>query len=175
MQNFQFFSAFSSVGKKSRVFGVSMLATFMGKLLWERLIRLFSKRSAASCLSLSKKSVSEILHHCSSSFEARSTSLEQLSNIHADIVRLDRKPGDHKDVEQVSGLCFYLPNHSAFEEGTTTKLRVVFDASSKSANGDSQNNWLLLCSRLQIDIFDIFLRFRPHQHALSADVVALYR
>ena len=62
-----------------------------------------------------------------------------------------------------------------FKDSTTTKLRVVFDASSKSPNGYSLNDCLLLGPRLQADVFDILIRFRLHQYALSADVAKMYR
>ena len=62
-----------------------------------------------------------------------------------------------------------------FKDSTTTKLRVVFDASSKSPNGYSLNDCLLLGPRLQDDVFDILIRFRLHQYALSADVAKMCR
>ena len=51
----------------------------------------------------------------------------------------------------------------------------MFDASSKSPNGNSLNDCLLLGPRLQHDVFDILIRFRLHQYALSADVAKMYR
>ena len=83
---------------------------------------------------------------------------------------------DHlEEAPQTSGLCYYLPHHCVFKDSTTTKLRVVFDASSKSPNGNSLNDCLLLGPRLQDDVFDILIRFRLHQYALSADVEKMYR
>ena len=83
--------------------------------------------------------------------------------------------GHLEEAPQTSGLCYYLSHHCVFKESTTTKLRVVFDAGSKSPNGYSLNDCLLLGPRLQDDVFDILIRFRLHQYALSADVVKLYR
>ena len=68
-----------------------------------------------------------------------------------------------------------LAHHCVFKDSTTTKLRVVFDASSKSANGNSLNECLLLVPRLQDDVYDILIRFRLHQYALSADVAKMCR
>ena len=83
--------------------------------------------------------------------------------------------GHLEEAPQTSGLCYYLPHHCVFKDSTTTKLRVVFDASSKSPNGNSLNDCLLLRPRLQDDVFDILIRFRLHQNALSADVAKMYR
>ena len=83
--------------------------------------------------------------------------------------------GHLQKTPQTSGLCYYLPPHCVFKDSTTTKLRVVFDASSKSPNGYSLNNYLLLGPRLQEDVFDILIYFRRHKFALSADVAKMYR
>ena len=59
---------------------------------------------------------------------------------------------------QTSGLCYYLPHHRVLKDITTTKLRVVFDASGKSQNGNSLNDCLLLGPRLQDVVFDDLIR-----------------
>ena len=76
---------------------------------------------------------------------------------------------------QTHGLCYCLPHHCVFKDSLTTKLRVVFDGSSKSPNGNSLNDCLLIGPRLQDDVFDILIRFRLHQFALLADVAKVYR
>ena len=83
--------------------------------------------------------------------------------------------GHPEQAPQTSSLCYYLPHHCVFKDSTITKLRVVFDASSKSPNGNSLNDCLLHGPRLQDDVFDILIRFRLHQFALSTDVAKMYR
>ena len=83
--------------------------------------------------------------------------------------------GHLEEAPQTSGLCYYLPHYCVFKDSLRTKLRVVFDASSKSPNGYSLNDCLLLGPRLQDDVFDILIRFRLHQYALSADIAKMYR
>ena len=70
---------------------------------------------------------------------------------------------------------FYLPHHHMTKESTTTKLRVVFDASAKSSSGLSLNDILLVGPAIQDNLFSILLRFRMHRIALSADIAKMYR
>ena len=64
-----------------------------------------------------------------------------------------------EEAPQTSGVCYYLPHHCVLKDSTTTKLRVVFAASSKFPNGHSLNDCLLLGPRLQYEVFDIPIRF----------------
>ena len=69
----------------------------------------------------------------------------------------------------------YLPHHCLLKGiSTTTKLRVVFDASAKSTTGFSPNDFFLVGPKLQGDFFNIFLRLRFFKVALSAEVAKKY-
>ena len=71
---------------------------------------------------------------------------------------------------------FYLPHHCVLkQDSTTTKLRVVFDASAKTTTCFSLNDCLLVGPKLQDDLFKILVRFRFFKIALSADVAKMYR
>ena len=71
---------------------------------------------------------------------------------------------------------FYLPHYAVFKESSnTTKLRVVFDASTKSTNGYSLNDNLLVGAIIQDDLFNLLLRFRTHTHVIIADIEKMYR
>ena len=71
---------------------------------------------------------------------------------------------------------FYLPMHAVRKEhSTTTKLRVVFDASAKSTSGVSLNETLLVGPIIHPTLVDMLLRFRCHRIALTADVSKMYR
>jgi len=71
---------------------------------------------------------------------------------------------------------YYLPHHCVVKEtSATTKLRVVFDASSKTTSGISLNDALMVGPVLQQDLFSILLRFRRFKHALTADIAKMYR
>ncbi|XP_059223692.1 uncharacterized protein LOC131997178 [Stomoxys calcitrans] len=70
----------------------------------------------------------------------------------------------------------YIPHHCVTKpDSSTTRLRVVFDASCRTANGVSLNNILRVGPTLQEDIFAILTRFRFHKFALVADITKMYR
>ena len=74
------------------------------------------------------------------------------------------------------GAISYLPHHGVLKPGSSsTKLRVVFDASSKSANGQALNQMLSSGPKLQDDIMAILIRFRVGKVALTADVRQMFR
>ena len=71
---------------------------------------------------------------------------------------------------------FYLPMHGVHKStSTTTKLRVVFDASSKCTNGISLNDTLAVGPMLHPPLEQILLKFRTHRVALSGDISKMYR
>ena len=71
---------------------------------------------------------------------------------------------------------YYLPHPCVLkEDSSTTKLRVVFDASSKTTTGVSLRECLLVGLKVQEDLSDILLRFRFFKVAMSADIAKRYR
>ena len=81
------------------------------------------------------------------------------------IVEVVEKP-DEGEV----GKTHYLPHHAVIRrDKTSTKLRVVYDASAKS-NGTALNDCLYTGPPLTENIFDILLRFRANRVALVGDV-----
>ncbi|XP_076549168.1 uncharacterized protein LOC143306442 [Osmia lignaria lignaria] len=70
----------------------------------------------------------------------------------------------------------YIPYHAVIREhSTTTRLRVVFNASAKTANGKSLNDHLLIGPKLQIDLPAVMLRWRLYQYVFIADIAKMYR
>lgn len=61
------------------------------------------------------------------------------------------------------------------ESSVITKLRVVFDASSRTSSGVSLNGALLVGRVLQQDLFSILLRFRSFKYLITSDVAKMYR
>ncbi|GFT46244.1 uncharacterized protein TNCV_3126221 [Trichonephila clavipes] len=78
----------------------------------------------------------------------------------------------------------FLPHHAVIKpSSTTTKLRVVFDASlslslslsCKTINGASLNSLLGVGPKLQMDFFEILLNFRIPKIVFTADIEKMYR
>ena len=71
---------------------------------------------------------------------------------------------------------YYLPHHAVFKHSsTTTKVRVVYDASHKSSNGLSLNDSLLVGPVIQDQIFEHLVRFRFPRYVITADLEKMYR
>ncbi|XP_055714973.1 uncharacterized protein LOC129809183 [Phlebotomus papatasi] len=70
---------------------------------------------------------------------------------------------------------FYLPHHCVVKEhSTTTKVRIVFNASAKSQTGLSLNDCLKVGPIVQPTLVTILWRFRLHQFALTCDITKMY-
>jgi len=71
---------------------------------------------------------------------------------------------------------FYLPHHGVWKDSsTTTKLRVVFNGSSKTSTGISLNDILYTGPKLQNDLFDVLIWFRRFNCVFTADIEKMYR
>ncbi|KAJ0171792.1 hypothetical protein K1T71_012555 [Dendrolimus kikuchii] len=70
----------------------------------------------------------------------------------------------------------YLPHHAVIrEDKTTSKVRVVFDASTLGRNGVSLNSELMVGPNLQADLRHIIMRWRLHPICIISDIVKMYR
>ncbi|XP_055714269.1 uncharacterized protein LOC129808517 [Phlebotomus papatasi] len=71
---------------------------------------------------------------------------------------------------------FYLPHYAVLkEDSTTTKLRVVFDASAQSESGSSLNDFLESGPKIQDDLMEILMRWRKFRYVYTADVEKMFR
>ncbi|XP_055522775.1 uncharacterized protein LOC129716956 [Wyeomyia smithii] len=70
---------------------------------------------------------------------------------------------------------WYLPHHAVLKPtSSTTKCRVVFDASAK-VGGTSLNDVMMIGPTIQPDLLTIILKFRLYRYVLSADIAKMYR
>lgn len=75
------------------------------------------------------------------------------------------------DTTTASNLYHYLPHHAVVRsDKTTTKLRIVYDASARVADEPSLNDCLHKGPKFNQLILDILLRFRVFKYALTADL-----
>jgi hypothetical protein len=58
---------------------------------------------------------------------------------------------------------YFLPHYTIIKsDSSTTRLRVVFDASAKSSTGLSLNDVIKVGAKIQPELFEILLRFRKY-------------
>ncbi|XP_043949779.1 uncharacterized protein LOC122818751 [Drosophila biarmipes] len=71
---------------------------------------------------------------------------------------------------------YYIPHHCVLKpSSTSTKLRVVFDASCTTTTQLSLNDLLLVGSTVQTDLYLHLLKFRLFQYTMTANVTKMYR
>lgn len=71
---------------------------------------------------------------------------------------------------------YFVPHHGVVRESsTTTKLRVVYDASASSTSGKSFNDIQMVGPTVQEDLLSILLRFRQHLFVITGDIEKFYR
>lgn len=67
---------------------------------------------------------------------------------------------------------YYTPHHGVM---SSTKFRVVFNASAKTTSGISLNEAQLVGEKLQKDLFLILMNFRKYRFGITADIEKMYR
>lgn len=115
------------------------------------------------------------------SLEKRLTRDPALKLQYGEFIREYEELGHCKSVEETDDLPntsrYYMPHHAILRpSSSTTKLRVVFDASAKmSPSSVSLNEALQVGGNVQNDLFSILLAFRKHPVAFTADLSKMYR
>lgn len=70
----------------------------------------------------------------------------------------------------------YIPHLPVIRDSSaTTRLRVVFNASSRTSNGTSLNEHLLVGAKLQTDLSAVILRWQQYRYVYTADITKMYR
>ncbi|XP_053691668.1 uncharacterized protein LOC128740167 [Sabethes cyaneus] len=111
------------------------------------------------------------------SLERRFTSNLELKALYCSFIKEYKYMGHMRVVnDDTTDSVYYLPHHAVLKpDSTTTKLRVVFDASCRSSSGVSLNDCLLVGPVVQDELMSIIIRFRMHRIALVADIAKMYR
>ncbi|GFX90048.1 integrase catalytic domain-containing protein [Trichonephila clavipes] len=91
-----------------------------------------------------------------------------------DLKHMCVEPVPDSEINNIKSL--YLPHHGVVRDTScTTKLRVVFDASSKISSGLSLNDLVMVGPRVQPELFPILIQFRIFSVAICADVEKMFR
>lgn len=114
---------------------------------------------------------------CFLSLERRNLNVPSLDKMYKDFMSeylsLGHMSECHINKDQTS---YFIPHHGVLRESSsTTKLRVVFNASAPTTSGLSLNKIQMVGPTVQDDLISILLRFRMHKYVLSADVEKMYR
>lgn len=81
-----------------------------------------------------------------------------------------------QEITKIPNMHYYSPLHSVVKpDSTTTKIRVVFDASAKTSSNLALNDILLKGSPIQDELLSILLRFRQPKYVMTADIEKMYR
>ncbi|XP_046145799.1 uncharacterized protein LOC123989166, partial [Osmia bicornis bicornis] len=87
--------------------------------------------------------------------------------------------GHMERVEEEQALnlsAIYILHHPVVRlSSSTTKLRVVFNASAKTPSGNSLNDHLMIGPKLQRDLAAIILRWRLFRYVYTADITKMFR
>ncbi|XP_012539786.1 uncharacterized protein LOC105838606 [Monomorium pharaonis] len=71
---------------------------------------------------------------------------------------------------------YYLPHYGVMRKHSlTTKLRVVFNGSSRTTSGVSLNDLLHTGATLQANLFDVLVWFRQFHYVFVSDMEKMYR
>ncbi len=86
------------------------------------------------------------------------------------------EPVPAEDLSRPAAEVYYLPAHGVVKaSSTSTKLRVVFDASARTTSGTSLNDILLTGPNLYPMLTNVVLSFRMHPIGMSADISKMFR
>ncbi|XP_035227314.1 uncharacterized protein LOC118199533 [Stegodyphus dumicola] len=71
---------------------------------------------------------------------------------------------------------YYMPHHAVIKESSSTsKIRVVFNATSKSSSGLSINDILMTGPRIQQELFPVLVKFKSYPVVVTADIMKMFR
>lgn len=118
-------------------------------------------------------------YHQFLSNEKRLQKNERLKSEYVKFLREYEELGHMKEIRLASddrSPAYYLPHHAVKKpESTTTTVRIVFNASSKTKSGLSFNDVQCIGPQIQSDSFTLGLKFRQHEIIIKADIAKMYR
>lgn len=114
-------------------------------------------------------------------FIANEKRLSKNERLKSETVKFMREYEDLGHMEEIHSIpsdktCYYLPHHAVEKpDSTTTKVRIVFNASAKTKSGVSFNDVQCIGPTIQSSTFSLMLKFRQHFIVIKADIAKMYR
>ncbi|XP_051864115.1 uncharacterized protein LOC127566213 [Drosophila albomicans] len=112
------------------------------------------------------------------SLEKRLTRDPELKRMYLEFMEEYVEMGHMSEVSHIlpSTPHYVIPHQCVLRpQSTSTKLRVVFDASCRTSTHKALNDILMVGPTIQEELFSTLLRFRLHKYALTADIKKMYR
>lgn len=137
-------------------------------------VRIPLKEDLKHKLGSSKPMAIAQLKHLERRLEKQPALAEKYKNFMNEYAALNHMTPEHYN-SNIKLECF-LPHHGVQrEESSTTKLRVVFNASAKTSTKYSLNDVMLKGPNLQKDLQALLLQWRQYPYAFTADIEKMYR
>ncbi|XP_015124137.1 uncharacterized protein LOC107046130 [Diachasma alloeum] len=131
-------------------------------------------KTTPSALGESRKHALQLLNRTSTKLSSNPS----YGKLYKDFINEYEALGHMKRVLEASepSPVFYLPHHGVLrEDSITTKLRVVFNGSSKTSSGVSLNEILHSGGKLQVEGSDVLIWLRTHRWVVGRDIVKMFR
>lgn len=101
---------------------------------------------------------------------------QEFSNSYIQFMMDYENMGHMKRVSNFDTISCYLPHHGVLKsDSSTTKLRTVFNASSKTSSGFSLNELMERGPNLQKDLSSLIISWRQHKYVITADIEKMFR
>ncbi|XP_049308600.1 uncharacterized protein LOC125777543 [Bactrocera dorsalis] len=110
--------------------------------------------------------------------ERRLSNNKLLKNMYADFIKEYFELGHMVAIKNFdfNSSQYIIPHHCVLRpQSTTTKLRVVFDASARTTSDHSLNEILMVGATIQPELIITLLSFRLYPYVLTADISKMYR
>lgn len=109
--------------------------------------------------------------------ERRFARNEQLKTEYTRVIHEYLQLGHMKKVDtEDEGNAIYLAHHPVVrQDKETSKVRIVYDASSKGSNGCSLNDSMMVGPTIQPDLRSLIFRWRSNKICVVGDIIKMYR
>ncbi|XP_046145664.1 uncharacterized protein LOC123988949 [Osmia bicornis bicornis] len=137
-------------------------------------VRLPFVREPAASLKPSRTSALKLLFNCERRLASNHALKDKYGKFLEEYLSLQHMKAVPETAKEESA--YYLPHHAVVKRhDPTAKLRVVFNASFRTASGYSLNDCLSAGPKLQADLWMVLTRWRIFKVVFTTDVVKMFR